>query len=340
MIITCPYCQTRYQVAAEAFGTGGRQVQCAQCHNAWAAKSPERPAPRFAPVPIPSQPNPPLDEEQEIALDRGFHPSREDLPLVRRGPEEPDRTPEPSSLDPALLKKRQHAFSKRQTYLESRLPLARLRRAARIVAVLLLATVLIGGVVFRREVVTQFPSLADLYAALAMPVNVVGLDLRRASVVRAVRAGETVLTVNYTIASVSNRPETVPPVIVTLLDDKDAALLQWSVNPLVQEVMPGDAVAGTTQITAPPAGASRLRLTFGATRSGPAAAESPASAAAETASAAPSPQPQSDAQAQTAPGSETPGHLKEVPAPAGHPEPAGPVIVELDQPAGEAGAHR
>jgi len=35
MIITCPHCQTKYQVAYEAIGSAGRKVQCAQCRQAW-----------------------------------------------------------------------------------------------------------------------------------------------------------------------------------------------------------------------------------------------------------------------------------------------------------------
>ena len=35
MIITCPHCQTKYQVTYEAIGSAGRKVQCAHCQQAW-----------------------------------------------------------------------------------------------------------------------------------------------------------------------------------------------------------------------------------------------------------------------------------------------------------------
>ena len=38
MIITCPHCQTRYQVTYEAIGSTGRKVQCAHCQQAWSQK--------------------------------------------------------------------------------------------------------------------------------------------------------------------------------------------------------------------------------------------------------------------------------------------------------------
>src|SRR4051794_31134080 len=40
MIITCPACQTRYQVADDALGSEGRRVRCASCGNVW-SYSPE-----------------------------------------------------------------------------------------------------------------------------------------------------------------------------------------------------------------------------------------------------------------------------------------------------------
>ena len=45
MIITCPHCQTKYQIAYRAIGSTGRKVQCCYCQQAWR----ERPAkPRLA----------------------------------------------------------------------------------------------------------------------------------------------------------------------------------------------------------------------------------------------------------------------------------------------------
>ena len=46
MIITCPHCQTKYQVTYEAIGSVGRKVQCAHCHKAWTQEASHAPAPR------------------------------------------------------------------------------------------------------------------------------------------------------------------------------------------------------------------------------------------------------------------------------------------------------
>jgi len=284
MIITCPYCQTRYQVAAEAIGARGRQVQCAQCHRAWAATAqPERVLPRLVPQspPLPTpKPETPLPEEEERQLDQGFDQGGIQPP---NAPEEkvPQEDAHGGALDPAAMRKRQRAFFKRQNSLIRKLPMARMRRAARASAVVLLVAALAGGYLFRREMVSQFPAMAEIYATLGMPVNVIGLDLKDVSMVRAVRGGTSVLTVNYTLVSASTAPVLVPPVIVTLLDEHGASLLEWRVTPAVSDLLPGEQMSGSTQLTSPPVGAERLRLSFGSSRANSGGA-STLSAAAES----------------------------------------------------------
>ena len=58
-------------------------------------------------------------------------------------------------------------------------------------------------------------------------------------------------------------PETpAPPVVITLLDAAGQALYEWSVNPDAADLRPGEMVNFTSQLSAPPAEASRVRLTF------------------------------------------------------------------------------
>src|SRR5690606_4775762 len=66
-VIACPHCGTRYQVAAETLGPGGREVQCAHCTRAWLAV----PGAAGAPAPAPTR---------EAEADRMFDaPTERDL---------------------------------------------------------------------------------------------------------------------------------------------------------------------------------------------------------------------------------------------------------------------
>jgi hypothetical protein len=58
----------------------------------------------------------------------------------------------------------------------------------------------------------------------------------------------------------------VPPIVVTLLGQGNAALYQWSVAARAAELEPGETVDFETRLTQPPPGATRVRLSFGASR--------------------------------------------------------------------------
>ncbi len=104
--------------------------------------------------------------------------------------------------------------------------------------------------------------MAGAYAALGMPVNTVGLEFRDVSTVLALRSGANVMQVQARIYSVAPRLVAVPPVVVTLLDAHGVPLYEWSVTPQTRDLEPGEVVDFASQLTGPPAGATRVRLTF------------------------------------------------------------------------------
>lgn len=278
MIITCPHCRTRYQVAFEAIGAVGRKVQCAECRNAWTAtgESPMPPAPRSSsvrpvppPLPPPSRPPEPdqlFDPEAEAGLDARFEAEADDAAAetarVHPKAREDAQAPSPPPLDPASLRKRQTAFSRRQVSRNRTLPMARVRRSIRTVALVALLLVLVSAYGLRREIVSTFPDLAGTYAMLGLPVNVVGLDFTGLATQTRHRDGVDVLTVSASIRSVSDRPAGVPRVMVALLDAEERSLYEWSVTPPANLLDPGESVAIETQLSDPPPGAVTVRLAF------------------------------------------------------------------------------
>ena len=66
-----------------------------------------------------------------------------------------------SKLDPALIRKRQRAFTRRQNTMFAQLPLSRVRRMPRASwAAVALVGIIAGGYFGRTLVVEQFPSMA------------------------------------------------------------------------------------------------------------------------------------------------------------------------------------
>ena len=257
MIITCPHCQTKYQVTFEAIGSAGRKVQCAHCGKAWDQS------------PLPSaqtQDDQVFDAIAEDALDEVMV-SEEKAVLAERGMSPPAAAPVEKAAAPrqpnaAEMKKRQLAFRRRQSAVSSRLPLARFRRAARFTGVLMIAGLFAGAYLGRSEIVERYPDLAGVYEAVGLGVNVVGLDFAELSTLKTLANGKDVLMVSAQIVGVERKPVPVPPVVVSLLDVQGHAVYEWSVDPRVPNLMAGERATFDTRLSQPPEEAVRVHLSF------------------------------------------------------------------------------
>lgn len=280
-VIVCPHCGTRYQVPAETLGPQGREVQCAHCAKSWLAipDSAAALAPAAPPAPV-RDPDRLFDERTERDLDAAFV-AEEQAVLAATAPAaapEPQaapsieeikaaiapkpRPPEGPRVDARLKRMRDKAFARRQSSMTAKLPFARIRRVARLVTLGLLLALIGGGVAFRTEIVRHLPDLAGVYAAMGLEVNTVGLEFRDVHTLLTQRRGAGLIEVDARIYGVAPRTVVVPPVVVTLLDAQGASLYEWSVTPDVRDLEPGEVVDFTSQLGSPPAGATRVRLTF------------------------------------------------------------------------------
>lgn len=281
MIITCPHCQTKYQVTYEAIGATGRKVQCAQCQQAW--RQVPLPAPGMAPdaAAIDAMTEDGLDDAME-AEERGASPATGAGKAGKWTGAQPV-----GAVDPAVIRQRQHDFTQRLSAVNAQLPLARLRRAVRVLSVLTVAGLLVLAVWGRVEIVKRYPALAQVYSAVGLPVNVVGLDFAEVKTLRTLQGGKEVLLVSAQIAGVAERAVPVPPVVVTLLDAAGAGIYEWSVAASASSLKAGEQTLVETLLSVPPAQAERVRLSFA---SGGAKGDEPrpvAAAAVPAAAAAP-----------------------------------------------------
>ena len=260
MIITCPHCRTKYQVTYEAIGSAGRKVQCAQCLQAWDA----RPSP---PAKVKGESveesDVLFDDMAEDALDEMIA-SEEAAVLAEKAVAKPiaEPTGRVKPTDAAEQRKRLAAYSRRRNAMTSRLPLARLRRAARSGGAVLLAGILAFGYFGRAAIVERYPDLAGLYQAIGLGVNVVGLDFDGLETLRTLSNGKDMLLVSAQIVGRNQKPVAVPPVVVSLLDEAGNAVYEWSVAPRVSDLMAGERATFDTRLSLPPSEAVRVRLSF------------------------------------------------------------------------------
>jgi predicted Zn finger-like uncharacterized protein len=286
VVIACPNCGTRYQVPYGTIGAAGREVQCAQCSKSWHAMADAPPPPAIDDDVLFS----PADEH---ALDAAFEAEAREAappppPAVPEG--EPERTladiraalaPKPrkgdiNAIDPALLSKTRRAFDQRQARISRRLPMARVRRTARLGAFVLLVSILWLGFSLRTDLVRWFPALAGLYASIGLPVNVVGLTFEDSKTLTSFREGKPVMLITSRIRSVASQTVPVPPVLVSLLDGAGATVYEWTVTPKATDMAPGEVMEFSTEVSAPPQGATTVRLSFTTPRAGVSIAATPA----------------------------------------------------------------
>jgi predicted Zn finger-like uncharacterized protein len=261
MIITCPHCQTKYQVTYEAIGSVGRKVQCAHCQQAWQQR------------PLSKQETPEhkqaFDAMAEDGLDEAIAAEESAVAAELALRLERERQAAAGKVDPALVRKRQKAFTRRQTAMAAELPLARLRRSLRVGGFVMLAAIAATAYFGRVMVVERFPAMAGVYEAVGLGVNVVGLEFSNASSMRTLQDGKEVLVVSAQIVGLLPDPVTVPAVVVTLIDVHGHGIYEWSVTPSVRDLMAGERSTFNTQLTLPPGEAERIRLSFAGGQSTP-----------------------------------------------------------------------
>lgn len=285
MIITCPNCRTKYDIADKALGDG-RKVLCAHCQRSWRARpEPQRARARTAAAEAPQPAAAAIadtDElfgpEEENELDIAF--SREEATSAKN--ESPVSQPEDfededdeevdifpneietyaSSIDDDLQKRRQREMAQRQKRLADRLPMARIRRAGRFVTLFLLFSFLGGGFFLRTDIVRAWPDLGGLYEAIGLGVNVVGLDFDNMKTLRTLRDGRDVLVISATIRNVAGTPVAVPPVLVSILDDQGTAIYEWTAQPQARIMGSGETVAFETQLNSAPQNSASVNLVF------------------------------------------------------------------------------
>ncbi|WP_404401662.1 zinc-ribbon domain-containing protein [Pelagibacterium halotolerans] len=271
MIITCPNCHTRYRLAPDALGALGRQVKCASCETTWAA-TPSFPAPKRSAI-DPDHDDDELifradqdnrfSEADEALADKAFEiqGNATDGPVLGKSviPGE-DAPPAAQCADQAL--KRKLALAKRKHDMTRALPIARIRRAARITLAVLVVLLGVFVITQRTEIVRAFPDLNSLYAAFGLGTNVIGLEFGSINTLRTTRDGNSVLIVSAKITNTTNRVTFVPPVLVSLIGEDGEVVYEWGVTPQMRNILPGDVLPIDTQLTAPPEGIKTVRLSF------------------------------------------------------------------------------
>jgi len=243
-------------------GKSGRRVRCANCQKDWQAylEPGDGGQANSRDVQEHDETSKNIDED---ALDAAFEAvEKENWPAKSSGAKFNKGAKDKNRLKPGEAARQRADMEWRKNTINRSMPRARMRRVVRIAGAVVLTLVIVFIVVFRVSIIRAFPELADVYQAVGLGVNIVGLEFSEVKTLRSLENGVETLKISAGISSVSSKPMDMPRVVISLLDDNGVSIFDWSVTPRASMIVPGEWIELNTQLSAPPEEARSIRLAF------------------------------------------------------------------------------
>jgi predicted Zn finger-like uncharacterized protein len=271
MLIVCPNCASRYEIAEAKIGTGGRKVRCASCQTTWQIEAPQavdtpqaidaRPTEEVLQsdldAAIPDLPGAPSPEQTAAELEEELRRAAEidaDISAITSERSEPPQADAPPPRSPRRKRNRAGAGS-----VDKRPPSA----AAGIFVAIGLA-VLGLGLWQRERVVRVMPQFAGLYATIGLPVNVRGLAFSAVESELVQDPQGRFLVVSGDVTNVAKGTIKVPPITVMVQSEDGKLLYSWTTEPPRPSLEPAELMHFRARLASPPENGRSVQLRFGA----------------------------------------------------------------------------
>ena len=227
MIIDCPACASAYHIARASLGENGRKLRCAQCRQVWHAT-----------------PGVGEDSAGEAATEITAEATSERSRPADYGElygETPPRPPSPARRAAAW-----------------RMP----RPSASLLAGIAIVASGMGAVAARGAIVRHVPATARLYAAIGLPVNLRGLDLRHVTSTLIGEGAQRVLAVEGEIANLALAEAAVPAIGVAVRGPDGRNIYSWTAPAPKARLAAGETVPFRARLAAPPESARDVVVRF------------------------------------------------------------------------------
>ena len=240
MLIECPHCAKTCHIPRDSVGQAGRSQRCSACHGLWHVTACSQQGGwedmRLRPVEMPAEDEftPGIEINAIATSTRGAPPSCEesygDAPLAGPSPPgAPWRLPRPPG---ALL------------------------------ATVLVLALGMGLVAERRQLVRLAPVSAGFYAAIGLPVNLRGLELRHVTSTLVGEGSQRVLAVEGEITNVSRAEAAVPLLQVSLRGSGSQEIYGWTTSAPKARLTQGETVEFRARLASPPDSARDVTVRF------------------------------------------------------------------------------
>ena len=249
MILTCPECATRFQIADNAIGPNGRTVRCSQCSHVWF---------------VPAEP---------VTLDLADAQKLEEL----RQENEKDRISSPQSDlenvdENASLEQEAPSLAGAAVGAHAAIRETADRKRARrrllgvgmiwIVTLAILAIFALAAFFLRAKIVEKFPGTAPFYKAMGLEANASGLEFYEVKTRYGTNEGVQMLFVDGKIKNFDVKSRDVDLIKLVFKNETGEELASWVVEPQKARLQSGEVLEFSSQYPDPPVDAVKLSQEF------------------------------------------------------------------------------
>jgi hypothetical protein len=135
----------------------------------------------------------------------------------------------------------------------------RLPVAAALVAMIFSASALIG---LRDKIVRLAPPAAPVFAAVGLPINPTGLELRDLRSRIMLDGARKILAIEGEIVNLRREANRVPPVLLTVRGENGLDRYAWTTQPPKSRLEPGEKIAFRARLASPPADGADVLVRF------------------------------------------------------------------------------
>jgi predicted Zn finger-like uncharacterized protein len=261
MIISCPSCMARYELAGseDSLPPEGRSMRCGRCGNIWQTFQVDPPVEILPPdgswgdivvEKEPATPGPDDPEEQPAGAR-----------LIDDGSEAESGTPnDRSGQDDDFGSRAHRAAGDVASQARGRSSGGTHKLQGFILGIAL--ALLVAALYYRTEIVRAVPSSAGLYELVGLQVNLRGLDFRDVAPHRIYEDGLPVLVIEGNIVNVLDTDVAVPALRLAVRGPSGEELYAWTIEPRESTVEAGGSMSFRTRLAAPPSSARNVKLRF------------------------------------------------------------------------------
>jgi predicted Zn finger-like uncharacterized protein len=268
MDIACPTCATAYDIDDGSVAETGRKVRCAECATVWRVfrdgRSELMSAPAAAPAaagPAPSTPieAPPLaPTEVDLAATAELPAPTGDLLVESTGQADaamPEDTKAPPRGKAKITQGGKASRSAKGRGLGGVLTPA-------LITTIIAVGLLVASFVLRDRLVRLLPQTAVVFAAIGMPVNLRGIDIRDVKSRMVDDNGVNVLVIDGNLVNTRDSQAHVPRLRFAVLGDRGQELYVWSAQADRSNLRPGETLNFRRRLAAPPADSRDIAVRF------------------------------------------------------------------------------